>query len=65
MGTGSHGNVILCNVNAYGKTFLIYVGKMFFSLFGVFVSNIQTNMIETVYFHFMVYCAGYDISRSK
>ena len=58
---GGDGNHVAGYVNSEGETFFVDIREMATSFFGVFVSNVEENVVGTVEFHFRVDRAGHDI----
>ena len=65
MGSGAHGDVIGCDVDAYAETLLVDVGEMVARLFRILMSDIETDVVDTVNLHLLVDGTGNDIARSQ
>ena len=58
-------NVVLGYVYTYAKAFMVDIGEMLLGFIGIFVRNIQANMLQTVYLHFVVNRPSNNISRCQ
>ncbi len=54
MRRGADRDILLGYVNAYVQAFGVYIREMQLGLLRIFVGNIQTHMIQSMYFHLLV-----------
>ena len=65
MGGRSYGDIVGSDVNTHRHAFLINVGEVLACLLRIFMSDVKTHMVESVYLHLLVDCPCHDISRCK
>ena len=65
MGCWAHGDVVFGDVDADTQAFGIDIGEVMLRLFGVFVGDVETDVVETVHFHLLVDGSSHDVARGK
>ena len=60
-----HGYVVLCYVNAKGKTLFVDIWEVTFCFLGVFVCDIKIDVVIAAVLHFVVYGACHDVAWCK
>ena len=65
VGAGGNGDVLACDVNAQTQTLGVDVGEVALGGLGVFVGDVQADVVQAVNLHFVVYGARHNIARSQ
>ena len=63
--TWSDWDILLRDINAYAQALGVDIGEVVFRLFGVFVGNIEADMVKTVNLHLVVNGTCHNIARRK
>ena len=62
MGRRTNRDIIGGDVYTHRQALLIDIGEVLLCLSGIFMSHIQTDVIQSVYLHFLIYGTCYDIT---
>src|SRR5574344_382624 len=62
MGSRTNRNHFFGDVDADTQTFGVYIRKMMFCLFWVFMGDIQTNMVNAMHLHLFIDGTGYNVT---
>ena len=57
--------IFLCDINADRETLLIDIREVMLGFFGIFMSNVKTNVVYTMYLHLLIYSSRHDITWSQ
>ena len=53
------------NIDSQAQALLIYIGEVFFSLFRIFMSYVEVDVVVSTVFHFIIDSTRYDIARCQ
>ena len=65
VGCWLYGDIIGSDVYTHRLAFLVYVGEVLASLLGVFMSDIEAHVVESVYLHLLVDCPCHNVAGCK
>ena len=65
VGTGSDGDVLLCDIDTDAQALGVDIGEMMLGFFGVFVRHIEADMVDGMNLHLIIDGSCYDVSRSE
>ena len=65
MGGGSYRDIVGGDVYAHRLTFLIYIWEVLACFLGVFMSDVETHVVKSVYLHLLVDCPRHNITWGK
>ena len=61
----AHGDIVGGDVNTNAETLLIDIREVVLRFCRVLMGDVQTDMVQTVYLHLLIYRTGHNITRSQ